>query len=123
MYLHFKQNITGKHDHLNGKPEHGIVLSVPGVVALQERLFLSHACPRVLGQVKVHEPQLGEGAAPFALFSHRYPQHAPFQHHRRGVGHHFAREGEFCPPFHRVVPHFFPERKVPHVVQYNVVFS
>jgi len=49
--LHFKENITSQHVHPNCDLKHGVVLSVPGVVTLQQVAPSGFASTGKFGQV------------------------------------------------------------------------
>lgn len=61
--LHFKQNISRQHVHLDGNAQHGIVLSVSRVVAFQKIPCSAESSSCEFGEVQVGEAKLLEGPA------------------------------------------------------------
>ena len=61
--LHFEENVTGQHVHLDGDPEHGVVLPVTRVVALQQTAPSAETSSGEFGEVQVAEAELLEGPA------------------------------------------------------------
>lgn len=96
--------------HLNGDAQHRVVLTLLGVVALQQAATRRLPGAGELGQIQIDEAQLVVAAAAFALLAHRDAYDARIEDAGGGVRRHFAQELEHLAPFDGVVFHLLTVR-------------